>query len=183
LIIALRGKVFKKNVSSIYLDVNGVIYDVNVSLNSYSEINLNDDILIYITENIREDSYTLYGFLSESEKEMFDTVIKLNGIGPKVAMAICSTYKVETFAQIIESKNVTALTKVPGIGPKGAKRILVELSEFVVSSIESKPSPKLDAQKALETLGFKSDIIINVLKKVSSTSTEDIIKDALKLLS
>lgn len=183
MIVALRGKVFKKNVSSIYLDVNGVIYDVNVSFNSYSEITLNDEVLIYITESIREDSYTLYGFTTESEKELFDTVIKLNGIGPKVAMAICSTYKVDTFAQIIESKNVTALTKVPGIGPKGAKRILVELSEFIVSTLDTTPSPKLEAIKALESLGFKNDIINNVLKKVTSTSTEEIIKDALKMLS
>ncbi len=183
MIVALRGKVFKKNISSVYLEVNNIIYDVNLSLNSYSNLNLNDEVLIYITEIIREDSYTLYGFITESEKEMFDTLIKLNGIGPKVAMAICSTYSVEMFSQIIENKNVTALTKVPGIGPKGAKRILVELSEFVVSSMENNPSPKLDAQKALESLGFKTEVINNVLKKVSSTSTESIIKDALKLLS
>ena len=182
MIVALKGKVFKKNVSSIYLDVNSVIYEVNLSFNSYSEVNLNEEVLIYITEIIREDSYTLYGFTSEVEKEMFDTLIKLNGIGPKVAMAICSTYKVDTFAQIIESKNVSALTKVPGIGPKGAKRILVELSEFVVTNLDNKPSAKLDAQKALESLGFKSESISAVLRKITSTTTEEIIKDALKML-
>jgi len=181
MIAALRGKVFKKRISSVLVDVNGVIYEVNVSVNSYSE--LNNEVLVYITEIIREDSYTLYGFANELEKKMFDTLIKINGVGPKVALAICSTFTPESFASIVQSKNVSALKQVPGIGPKSASRILVELSEFSVGEIASEDSVIPDAIMALENLGFKKEAIAKALKDVKVTRAEEAIKLALKKLA
>jgi len=180
MIAGLRGKIYKKRINSILIDVNGVIYEVIVSLNSYS--NLNGEVFVYITEVIREDSYVLYGFSDENEKKMFDTLIKINGVGPKVALAICSTFSPSTFASIVQTKNVSALKQVPGIGPKSASRILVELSDFSVVE-ESQNVNITEAITALENLGFKKDDINKVLKDITATSIEEIIKQALKKLS
>jgi Holliday junction DNA helicase RuvA len=181
MIAAFRGKLFKKKLNSVLVDVNGVIYEINVSVNTYSE--LKDEVFIYITEIIREDSYTLYGFINEYEKKMFDTLIKINGVGPKVALAICSTFTPQTFASIVQSKNISALKQVPGIGPKSANRILIELGEFSVGEVSEENSVIPDAITALENLGFKKDAITKALKDVKVTSTEEAIKLALKKLA
>ena len=180
MIAGLKGKIYKKRINSILIDVNGVIYEVMVSLNSYS--NLNGEVFVYITEVIREDSYTLYGFSDEYEKKMFDTLIKINGVGPKVALAICSTFNPSTFASIVQTKNISALKQVPGIGPKSASRILVELGDFNVNIEETNVSVS-EAITALEGLGFKKDDITKIIKDISATSTEEIIKQALKKLA
>jgi len=180
MIAALKGEVFKKRINSILIDVNNIIYEVMVSLNSYSS--LNGEVFVYITEIIREDSYTLYGFSDENEKKMFDTLIKINGVGPKVALAICSTFTPTTFASIVQTKNVSALKQVPGIGPKSASRILVELSDFSVVD-ETQDVGVTEAITALEGLGFKKDDITKVIKDISATSTEEIVKQALKKLA
>jgi len=180
MIAGLKGNVFKKRINSILVDVNGVIYEVMVSLNSYSS--LNGEIFVYITEIIREDSYTLYGFSDENEKKMFDTLIKINGVGPKVALAICSTFTPSTFASIVQTKNVSALKQVPGIGPKSASRILVELSDFSVEDEETNVGVT-EAITALESLGFKKDDITKAIKDIKANSTEEIVKEALKKLA
>jgi len=180
MIAGLKGEIFKKRVNSILIDVNGVIYEVLVSLNSYSE--LNGEVFVYITEIVREDSFTLYGFSDEMEKKMFDTLIKINGVGPKVALAICSTFNPVTFSNIVQTKNISALKQVTGIGPKSASRILVELSEFSVISGEEDLS-KIEAIDALESLGFKKDTISKVIKEIKATTTEGFVKEALKKLA
>ena len=180
MIAGLKGEIFKKRVNSILIDVNGVIYEVLVSLNSYSE--LNGEVFVYITEIVREDSFTLYGFSDEMEKKMFDTLIKINGVGPKVALAICSTFNPVTFSNIVQTKNISALKQVTGIGPKSASRILVELSEFSVISDEEDLS-KIEAIDALESLGFKKDTISKVIKEIKATTTEGFVKEALKKLA
>lgn len=180
MIAGLKGKIFKKRINSVLIDVNGIIYEVMVSLNSYSQ--LNDEVFVYITEIIREDSYTLYGFSDEYEKKMFDTLIKINGVGPKVALAICSTFNPSTFASIVQTKNISALKQVPGIGPKSASRILVELSDFSVVTDEVDTTIS-EAITALEGLGFKKDAISKVIKDISADSTEEMIKLALKKLA
>ena len=154
MIAALRGVVFEKENGKIFLDVNGVIYELNVSMMTYSNAK---DGVYYITEIIKENEYSLYAFLDKQEKKLFDSLIKLNGVGPKVALAICSTYTPENFMDIISSQNINALKKVPGIGPKSAKRILVEMSEFEIENV----NPEVDqAIIALENLGFnKQDIL------------------------
>ena len=180
MIAGLKGKIFKKRINSVLIDVNGIIYEVMVSLNSYSQ--LNDEVFVYITEIIREDSYTLYGFSDEYEKKMFDTLIKINGVGPKVALAICSTFNPSTFASIVQTKNISALKQVPGIGPKSASRILVELSDFSVVTDEVDTTIS-EAITALEGLGFKKDDISKIIKDISADSTEEMIKLALKKLA
>jgi len=176
MIAALRGVVFEKENGKIFLDVNGVIYELNVSMMTYSNAK---DGVYYITEIIKENEYSLYAFLDKQEKKLFDSLIKLNGVGPKVALAICSTYTPKNFMDIISSQNINALKKVPGIGPKSAKRILVEMSEFEIENV----NPEVDqAIIALENLGFNKQDILKVISGLNG-SVEELIKEALKRLS
>ena len=183
MIVGLIGKVVKKEPTSLQLNVSGVIYEVFVSLNCSSKI-ISDEITLEITEIIREDAHNLYGFLDSNEKKLFDTVIKINGVGPKVALAICSTFTPSSFAQIVTSNDVNMLKRVPGIGPKGASRILVELSGFIVDGASSDEATNIniEASLALESLGFKKDIVTTILKSCTSTTTAELVREALRKL-
>ena len=187
MIVALEGIIEKKEPTRLEINVNGVVYEVFVSLNCTNKID-STKIKILITHIIKDDGQTLYGFWDTTERKLFATLIKINGVGPKVALAICSTFTPETFAEIISNKDITMLKKVPGIGPKSASRILVELSGFGIEAIEQ-DSDKMgqnshmnDAVLALESLGFKKENISKVIVKCTSNSTADIVKEALKYL-
>ena len=184
MIVGLIGKVIKKEPTLLNVNVNGIIYEVFVSINCSSKI-ISDDVKLEITHIIREDSQSLYGFLDSNEKKLFDTVIKINGVGPKVALAICSTFTPTSFAQIVNEHDISMLKRVPGIGPKGASRILVELSGFIIDSSDKddlSSNSSLEASLALESLGFKKDLITKVLSTCTSTNTSDLVKEALKKL-
>lgn len=182
MIVGLIGKVVKKDPTHVHINVNGVIYEVFISLNCSAKI-ISDEVQVEITEIIREDTHALYGFVDSSEKKLFDTVIKINGIGPKVAMAICSTFTPSSFAQIVSNNDVKMLQRVPGIGPKGASRILVELSGVVIDATnEPENSINLEAALALESLGFKKEVVDRTLKTCSSTTTSELVREALKKL-
>lgn len=183
MIVGLIGKIIKKEPTLLNVNVNGIIYEVFVSVNCSSKI-ISDDVKLEITHIIREDSQSLYGFLDSNEKKLFDTVIKINGVGPKVALAICSTFTPSSFAQIVTSNDVNMLKRVPGIGPKGASRILVELSGFIVDGASSDESTNIniEASLALESLGFKKDIVTTILKSCTSTTTAELVREALRKL-
>jgi Holliday junction DNA helicase RuvA len=182
MIVGLEGIVEKKEPTFIYLNVNGIIYEVNISINTSNSI-IDKKVRLLITQIIREDSNLLFGFMENNEKKMFDTLIKINGVGPKVAMATCSTFTPTTFAKVITTKDVTLLKRVPGIGPKAASRILVELADFIISgdSDEVVDSSMSDAILALESLGFKKEQIKKALHGASGNVSE-LVKYALKKL-
>jgi len=186
LIVGLHGKVVYKEPSFIHIDVNGVVYEVFISLHTFASI-AKDEVSLFVTQIIREDAQLLFGFLDKSEKKLFSRLIKINGVGPKVAMAICSTYTPSQFATVINNKDVNGVKKVPGIGPKSAGRILVELngfdSEILVGTEESGVSLAYsEASEALEALGFKKDKISKALSACDATDTASLVKGALKLL-
>ncbi|NPA50893.1 MAG: Holliday junction branch migration protein RuvA [Epsilonproteobacteria bacterium] len=184
MIVGIKGDIVYKEPTILHIFVNGLTYEVNVSINTSSKIENNKEVQLFITQIIREDANLLFGFLDRSEKKMFDTLLKINGVGPKVALAVCSTFTPSTFAKVINSKDVNMLKKVPGIGPKAASRILVELAEFIVDTTNTTSSNSQDYTKAvmaLESLGFKKDAIIKALKDESG-STEELVKIALKKL-
>jgi len=182
MIVAIDGKIERQESTYIHINCNGLVHEVFISVNCSSAIS-GTNVRLYTTQIIREDANILYGFLDSSEKLMFDTLIKINGVGPKVAMAICSTYTPTTFSTIITSNDITSLKRVPGIGPKSAGRILVELSGFSISvtNIDSN-NERSDAALALESLGYKKDHINRVLKSISASSTSQIVKEALRSL-
>jgi len=183
MIVGIYGKIIQKEPTYLHIDVNGIIYQVFVSLNCSSAINT-DDVKLFTTYIVKEESQSLYGFIDNNEKKLFDTVIKINGVGPKVALAICSTFTPNSFAQIVSAKDVGTLKRVPGIGPKGASRILVELSGFVVdgNSDDIQGASVSEATMALESLGFKKDQINKVLALCSATNTSNLVEEALKRL-
>lgn len=182
MIAGLRGVVQEVKIGKIFLDVGGVIYDVNVSLYTSSELKADMEARVWITEIIREDAFLLFGFLQKEEQRIFERLIKINGVGPKVAMAILSTYTPQNFAQIVEQKNISALQKVSGVGAKGASKIMVDLAGFFDFSSQEEGDHKIreEAILALEGLGFKKSDIEKVMKKISAKDTAGMIKEALK---
>ena len=187
MIVGLNGSVKYKEPSFVHIDVNGVIYEVFISLQTFATLTQNH-VELFTTQIIREDAHLLFGFNDMSEKKMFLRLIKISGVGPKVAMAICSTYTPSQFGTIISNKDMNGVKKVSGIGPKSAGRILVELAGFdeeILRSSESTPSESLafsQASEALEALGFKKDKIAKVLSSCQTKDTAGLVKEALKLL-
>jgi len=158
-----------------------LIYEVFISINTSNAIS-EKTAKLHTTHIIREDAQLLFGFVQINEKKMFDTLIKINGVGPKVALAICSTFSPETFAKVISGKDVGMLKRVPGIGPKSASRILVELAGFIVDGEETESSSAMgEAIMALESLGFKKDHIQKALSGCSG-DTGTLVKEGLRKL-
>ncbi len=184
MIIGLEGIIDYKEPSALHLNVNSVIYEVFISLHTYSSIG-SERTRLHIHHVIREDAQQLYGFAQKSEKVLFEGMLKINGIGPKAALAICSTFTPEQFAGIISSKDLNALKKVPGIGPKSAGRIMVELAGFdavLLGSGGTVTTATTEASMALESLGFKKEQIAKALNASSATDTPTLVKEALKQL-
>ena len=182
MIVGIEGTVERKEPTFVHLNVNGIIYEVQVSINTSSAI-MEKKVKLFVTQVIREDAHLLFGFMELNEKKMFDTVLKINGVGPKVGLAICSTFTPETFAKVVASKDVSMLTRVPGVGPKAASRILVELADFIVDGNEASQSSGAmsDAMMALESLGFKKDVIQKALAGATG-DTSTLVKEGLKRL-
>ncbi|QOY53715.1 Holliday junction branch migration protein RuvA [Candidatus Sulfurimonas marisnigri] len=185
MIVGLNGTVEYKEPTFVHIEVSGVIYEVFISLQSFSAIS-SSKVKLFTSHIIREDAQLLFGFLDMSEKKLFERLIKISGVGPKVAIAICSTYSANTFATIINNKDIKAVQKVPGIGPKSAGRILVELNGFDVDLLSSSDEPKnkafSEASEALESLGFKKDKVSKALSTCSGSDTASLVKEALRLL-
>ncbi len=181
MIVGIEGRIEHKEPTIVHINVGGLIHEVNISVNTSSAIG-GEEVRLWATQIIREDSDTLFGFATKSEKKMFDTLLKINGVGPKVALAVCSTFTPETFARIVSAKDVAMLKRVPGIGPKAASRILVELADFIVDGDVSESGGDMEeAVMALESLGFKRDAIRKVLTGESG-DTATLVKNALKKL-
>lgn len=182
MIVGIQGILEHKEPTFLHINVNGLFYEVFVSLNTSSQIE-SKDIKLFTTQIIREDANMLFGFFTKNEKKMFDTLLKINGVGPKVAIAICSTFAPDTFAKVINSKDVSMLKRVPGIGPKAASRILVELADFIVdpSSSNIGNNSQIEASMALEGLGFRKDEVKKALNGLNG-DTATLVKEGLKKL-
>ena len=182
MIVGIEGVVERKEPTFVHLNVSGLIYEVHVSINTSNAIQ-ESRVKLYVTQVIREDSNNLFGFIDNNEKKMFDTVLKINGVGPKVGLAICSTFTPETFAKVVSSKDVSMLKRVPGIGPKAASRILVELADFIVDGNSGSINAGAlgEAVMALESLGFKKDAIQKALNGCSG-DTSSLVKEGLRKL-
>lgn len=179
MIAALKGVVFRKDATKILFDVNNVIYEIFMPLDAIEKVKEKDTIII--THIIREDASLLFGFLEVAQKNLFDSLIKINGIGPKVALAICNYFSPNELLSIIANNDYISLKKIPGIGEKNAKRIIVELK--IDDTIENNiDNTKQEALSALETLGFKRSEVIKLLEKSSAKTTQGIIKDVLKYI-
>jgi len=182
MIVGIEGSIERKDPTFVHLNVNGVIHEVNISVNTSNAMS-EKRVKLLVTQIIREDANLLFGFMEINEKKMFDTLIKINGVGPKVAMATCSTFVPSTFARVVADKDVGLLKRVPGIGPKAASRILVELADFIVdgNADEVVESGMADAILALESLGFKKEQIRKALSGAKG-DISSLVKQGLKKL-
>lgn len=180
MIAGITGKVLKKEPNWCDILTNGgVIYRVFISLNTFSALEPETTLLTSLI--VREDAMLLFGFAKESERSLFEMLIKVSGVGPKSAMAILSTYTPDQFAEIIASANETRLTKVPGIGKKTAALLLVQLSGSIKTlGTRDSNDATVQATLALESLGFKTADILKALSKCTATDTAGLVKEALK---
>ena len=188
----ISGKLIKKETNNIIVDVHGLGYKIYISLNTYDNLpNIHEDISLDTYFSVSENSQDLYGFHDILEKDLFQMLISVSGIGPKTAITLLSAVQPNDFKSRLVAGEVKMLTDLPGIGPKTARRIIVELKDkFVKSNDEDLPiedsNHNSDAYFALVSLGFKSNNIKNVIRKIEKDyegiSTEDLIKYSLKEL-
>lgn len=184
MIVGIEGSVEYKEPTVVHLNVSGLIYEVFISLQTYGSIR-ESRVKLHTSHIIREDAQLLFGFYEKSEKVLFERLIKINGVGPKVAQAICSTFTASQFAQVIAANDIAQLKRVPGIGPKSAGRILVELAGFdseLTMTSGAVPAASGEAALALESLGFNKEQVAKALAKCEATETAALVKEALKLL-
>ncbi|KTD73575.1 Holliday junction branch migration protein RuvA [Legionella tucsonensis] len=192
----LDGQIIDKHQpGKLVLNVHGVGYDVETSLNTFFQLdNLSGSVGLHIHTIVREDALLLYGFLERQERELFRALIKVNGIGPKLAMSILSSITPNEFIQCIHQENASFLMKLPGIGKKTAERLVVEMrdsmKQFSVSaSLNDKSilmmSGQDEAVSALEALGYKPHEALKAINKVNDNSKncEQLIRDALQILA
>jgi Holliday junction DNA helicase RuvA len=188
MIVGLKGKIEENNITNIHLNVNNIIYKIYISLKTYEEINSinNKEIKLRIEQIFKENSQDLYGFKNKEEHELFNNLLKINGIGPKVCLSICSTYNVVDFIHIIKNGDIDSIKKIPGIGPKTAGRLLIELKDINILSEENQnqTNNKYEAEKqtieALISLGFKKQNIEKILIKCEGQTSSELIKEVLK---
>ncbi|PZT47615.1 Holliday junction branch migration protein RuvA [Helicobacter valdiviensis] len=187
MIIGLEGEIVFKEPTRLGIKCAGVVYEVFVSLQTSQNLSqkVGENANLLITHIIREDAWQLFGFLDNIERQLFVRLIKINGVGPKVAMAILSTYSPQTFAQVIENNDIKSMQRVPGIGPKSAGRILVEISGWSLELTQDSKTVKEDSNLhqvvlALESLGYKNDVIQKAIKGIESDEVGAMVRAALK---
>jgi len=195
----LYGKLVHKNPTNIVLDVNGIGYQLNISLNTFEKLpEVESELRIYTVLIPREDSIQLYGFFDEDEKQMFEQLVSISGIGPKVAQSILSGINPDELRNYIIQGNSVALTNIPGVGKKTAERMILELKdkltkisppEKIIS--KDKEEIRMQAYQALITLGYQKQLaekaIRSALNEINSNNEElnieNLIKKALKELN
>lgn len=202
MIARLRGVLIEKGLPWIVLDVQGVGYSLEVPLSTYDALSaIGEEVVIHTEMVVREDAMLLYGFVTTDEKSLFRLLIKLNGVGPKIALAILSAMSVQQFVQAVRDKQIVHLVKIPGVGKKTAERLLLELEtpiqqfdlswqplSALVSEAPSMPNSSLlqqQAIQALEGLGYKS---VEAVKRVeqgwqAGLTLSELIKRSLQVSS
>ncbi|MGB5287481.1 MAG: Holliday junction branch migration protein RuvA [Ignavibacteriaceae bacterium] len=188
----LTGKIISSKPTHILLDVNGVGYAIKISINTFERISGKEKVSLFIHTNVKEDAITLFGFYSESEKEMFELLISISGVGPKSALSLLSGISTDELKQAIVTNNIERIIAVPGIGRKTAERLILELKNKVRDIKEegitpAKPSAQKEAIAALTTLGYNltsSEKAVNkILSDLPECSLEELIKRSLKELN
>ncbi len=190
----IKGKLAEKNPAFVVLENNGIGYLINISLNTYTKIQSETEVKLHVHQQITEDAHTFYGFAEESEKQLFQQLISVSGVGCSTARMILSSMQASDIQQAIVSENVALLEKVKGIGPKTAKRMILELKDKMLKMGDGKGvqassfahnNIQNEALNALMALGFsrvQADAgIKKVMKAQPNINTiEALIKEALR---
>jgi Holliday junction DNA helicase RuvA len=153
----IRGKLFSSTNNRAVVDANGVGYSLGISLNSFATLpEIGKDVLLYTHYHVTENSQALYGFVTSQERELFEVLISINKVGPKVGLSALSTLSVEQIVAAVENQDVNAFKSVSGVGPKTAQRILLELKGKLKISI-SKDSKKGSTKEKSVTQGVREE--------------------------
>jgi Holliday junction DNA helicase RuvA len=181
----LSGKIISCKPTKILLDVNGVGYTVSISVNTFENIVEKENVSLYIHTNVKEDSISLYGFFSEAEKEMFELLISISGIGPKLALGLLSGIQTDDLKNAIQTNDVMRITAVPGIGKKIAERLVLELKSKVdqISDENKRAIPfsiKNEAVAALTTLGYNPRLAEKAVRDILSVSPDLSLEELIK---
>lgn len=187
----LTGKLIFSKPTQILLDVNGVGYLINISINTFEKISEKKIISLFIHTSVKEDSISLFGFFTQSEKEMFELLISISGIGPKLGLSILSGISVDDLKFAINNGNVSRLVAIPGIGRKTAERVVLELRSKVEQikseGVTKETSTKDEAIAALTTLGYQRLVAEKVVREIliasPSLSLEELIRKSLAKLN
>ena len=198
----LNGRISEILPTKVILDVHGIGFDVNISLNTYTALQGKEEAQLFIYESIREDAWVLYGFASREERDLFLLLITVSGIGSNTARTILSSIPPQELCAAIAGENERLLTNVKGIGKRSAQRIIVELKDKIpaleyttdstgIPSAKAGLDPETEekireAVQALTMLGFSpaptKKVVHSIVETHPEISTEDLIKMALKAI-
>ena len=193
MITHIQGKLVEKNPTNVVIDCNGVGYHLNISLYTYSQLSNQENLKLFTHLHVKEDSHTLYGFSSLSEREIFRLLISVSGIGTSIARTMLSSLTPKQVREGIALGDVALIQSVKGIGSKTAQRVIIELKDKVLKvydieegAISKNNTNKEEALSALEVLGFTKKqserVVDRIISDHSEANIETIIKEALKKL-
>ncbi len=192
----LCGRLIIKRAPHLLVDVNGVAYEVDAPMSSFYALpELGDEVMLFTHMVVREDAQLLYGFVTEAERSFFRKLIKINGVGAKMALVILSGMSVDLFVRCIQEGDVAGLVRLPGVGKKTAERLIVELKDKLQAEMASSlpagavlevaakvDDPVDDALSALIALGYKANEAARMVRRIAAEglASEEIIRQALK---
>ena len=192
----LQGVLMEKQAPTLLLNVNGVGYELEAPLSTFYELPaIGEQASLHVHMVVREDAQLLYAFNGAQQRDLFRSLIKVNGVGPKVALAVLSTLSLPELMQCMATEDDALLCKVPGIGKKTAQRLIVEMKDRLeklfgdidiesTSAGPSRNSSRQDAIQALESLGYKSSEATRVVRALANDlSSEEFIRQGLRALS
>ena len=178
MIAHLRGKLISKHPNQAVVEAAGVGYEVNISIPTFSGLPvLGSEVALFIHTHVREDALSLFGFLRVEDKQLFERLISVSGIGPKLAITILSGMETNAMVASIKGNNVASLTRIPGIGKKTAERMVLELRDkldaFGVPEAAAAASPvEEDVISALVNLGYQRALVERALGRVTKATDE-----------
>jgi Holliday junction DNA helicase RuvA len=190
---SVRGRIASKTPPQLMVDVGGIGYELEAPMSTFFHLpGIGEEVALLTHLVVREDAHILYAFGTEAERRLFRSLIKVSGVGPKIALALLSGISVEAFSRCVMNEDITALTKVPGIGRKTAERLVVEMRDRLKDpevpasvgavSVAVGASPETEAYGALIALGYRPAEATRLLKAVGpgTHSTEELIRRALQ---
>ncbi len=178
MIAHLRGKLLSKHPGQAVVEAAGVGYEINITIPTFSALPaVGAEVAVFVHTHVREDALALFGFLKLNEKQLFEKLISVSGIGPKLAITILSGMATDAMVAAIQGNNVAALTRIPGIGKKTAERMVLELRDklesFGVPPAAAAASPvEDDVVSALVNLGYQRPLAEKVMAKLGKTDGE-----------
>lgn len=192
MIAHLRGKLLAKHPNQAIVDTGGVGYDVTISVPTFSDLpGIGGEVALHIHTHVREDAIALYGFLRSAEKSLFEKLITVSGIGPKLAITILSGMPSDEMVNAIRGNDIARLTRIPGIGKKTAERMVLELRDKLsvekhgeIATVPTLSSVEEDVLSALVNLGYQRPVAEKVLSSVSRNGQFDaMFREALAALA